>query len=380
MKKVVIIQEHLPHYRRRFFEELRKRLAGTDVHLEVIFGNHGDPRFVVDPPAWAKPVDLVKLGPLVWHRAYGLVRDADLVIVPQEVKYLLSHVLQIKSWLGRGKFAFWGHGRNFQAVNPDSFPERLKRFLTLRVDWWFAYNDLSARLVSGLGFPSDRITSVGNSVDTDLLIETRRSVTEAELNALRNRLGIHSSNVCIFTGGLHHHKRIEFLLEAAKLVRQRVPDLELLMIGDGPERDRVREASAKHPWIHDLGKMGDAEKVPFWMLGHLLLMPGLVGLVVVDSFALGVPTVTTNYPYHSPEIDYLQSGRNGMIVNDWQSVDRYAEAVADLLIHPESLERIREGALASAALYSIERMVDGMEAGILGTWKAESFPSKSGVE
>ncbi len=83
------------------------------------------------------------------------------------------------------------------------------------------------------------------------------------------------------------------------MIRRDIPDFELVVIGKGPEADFIETAAAQHEWIHFVGPKSDDEKVPYWALSKLLLMPGLVGLVVLDSFALGVPMITTDYPYHS---------------------------------------------------------------------------------
>jgi len=101
-------------------------------------------------------------------------------------------------------------------------------------------------------------------------------------------------------------------------------------------------------------------------------MPGLVGLVVVDSFALGVPMVTTDYPFHSPEIDYLKNDENGLIVNCGQSAEVYAAAVARLLQDPARLERLRQGALASAPQYTIENMVANFAEGVVRALEAKA--------
>lgn len=364
MKRVVIIQEYLPHYRKRFFELLREELAEAGISLEVVFSDLGDRRFVVDPPEWARAVRAGRWGPMVWQSAWRWVRDADLVIVPQEVKYLLSHILQLRSRWGSGRFAFWGHGRNFQAEDPDCLAEKFKRGISSKVDWWFAYNDLSAKVVGEFGFPAERVTVVGNSVDTQLLREARSEITPAVLEALRARTGIRSEQVAVFTGGLHRHKRVGFLLEAAVMIRERVPDFELIVIGDGPDRPLVARAAETHPWIHDIGKLDDRRKVPFWEISKLLLMPGLVGLVAVDSFVLGVPIVTTDYPFHSPEIDYLRSGENGIMVPNWERASDYADEVAGLLRDQQRLDRLRAGALESAGSYSIENMARNMTRGI----------------
>ena len=37
-------------------------------------------------------------------------------------------------------------------------------------------------------------------------------------------------------------------------------------------------------------------------------MPGRIGLVAVDALCLGWPVLTTEWPFHAPEIEYLEEG------------------------------------------------------------------------
>lgn len=356
MKRVVIIQEHLPHYRAHFFSLLRQGMAAKGVELILIHGDAQDHRLITEPLEWAHPVTMVKVGPFVWHRLGSLCEGANLVIVPQEVKYLRCHWLQLKCRLGGGAFAFWGHGRNFQSRDAKSPAERLKRFLSRHADWWFAYNDLSARIVRDLGFPAERITTVGNAIDTAALIRARAGLTANEIERVRQQLGLRTENVAVFTGGLYPNKRIGFLLEAAIAIRAKIPDFELIIIGDGPERGLVDAAVSRNPWIHAVGAKNDEAKIPYWALSKLLLMPGGVGLVILDSFALGVPMVTTDTRLHGPEIDYLEDSVNGVMVACGDSAALYADAVAGLLRDPATLTSLRAAAIAAASDHSIESM------------------------
>lgn len=370
-RKVTVIQEHLPHYRVPFFELAREHLGRDNVSLNLIHGLTKDPRFVSARLGWAHQVPIRRMGAMSWHaNTLPLCRDSELIIVPQETKYLVSHMFQLLSRMGGAKFAFWGHGKSFQAVNPGAPKERAKAWLSRHVDWWFAYNDLSAQVVRDLGYPAERITSVGNAIDTRSLTEARDRITQAELEALRASLGIKGGNVAVYTGGLYPDKRIGFLIDAAMRIREAVADFELIVIGEGPDRHLVSTAAAAHPWIHDLGRKGDQDKVPYWALAKLLLMPGLVGLVVVDSFALGVPLVTTDYPFHSPEIDYLENDVNGVVVPCGESVEAYATAVVDLLADTARLGRLRSGALASAGGHTIEGMAENFAKGVLAALDA----------
>ena len=99
-------------------------------------------------------------------------------------------------------------------------------------------------------------------------------------------------------------------------------------------------------------------------------MPGLVGLGVLDSFALGVPLITTAYPYHSPEIEYLRDGGNGIIVNDWESSDAYANAVVYLLQNDQEREFMASEGRKTAEFYTIENMAENFTQGILAALRS----------
>ena len=363
---VLIVQEHLPHYRVPFFRQLRKELSSRGATLGLIFGDQRASQYLVGDLDWAVPVPISSLGRLRWHRqTLRKALKADLVVAPQEIKYPVPLLMQLISGFAKMKFAYWGDGMNFQALDTDSVAERTKRFLSLRVDWWFAFNDLSARIVRNLGYPPERITSVGNAIDTASLIRRRESLEPRELERVRAELGLRSQNVAVYTGGLYANKRLGFLLEAAQLIRKEIADFELIVIGEGPERGLVKAAAAEHPWIHEVGAKNDHEKVPYWALSKMLLMPGGVGLVILDSFALGVPMVTTDTYLHGPEIDYLKDGENGLLVACGESPGAYADAVVELFRSPERLLRLGKAAGESARHHSVEAMARNFADGVM---------------
>ncbi|MDE0837060.1 MAG: glycosyltransferase family 4 protein [Akkermansiaceae bacterium] len=365
-QSVIIIQEHLPEFRVGFYELLRRKLADQDIALELVYAPNQKNNFLKGNLSWAKPVPIRWIGGgLGWQSVLGLCRGKDLVVIQQETKYLVNPLLQLWSAFGGPKIAYWGHGKNFQAEAVGSLANRLKAWLSKRVDWWFAYNRLSGNAVRDLGFPSEQITEVMNAVDTKSLRDTATETPQESLDALKSELGINSDRVAIYTGGLYKRKRIEFLIAAAQIIQKEIPDFHLIVIGDGPDAGIVEKAARTHPWIHFVGPKNDGEKVPYWMISKVLLIPGLVGLVIVDSFALGVPLVTTDYPFHSPEIDYLENGENGVLVNCGESVEIYAAEISSLLLDVKRLQHLRENALSSADSYSFEVMSDRFADGVM---------------
>lgn len=365
-RRVVIVQRRMTHYRVPLFELLRGKLNQSGIELVVVYGDPTKKEKMKDDCgslSWGKyqPCHYLGDGILCWQNLAKPIRDADLVIVTQENK-LIYNVLML---FGKRnyKLAFWGHGANLQARNRDNLLERWKKWSSTKVDWWFAYSGLTVRLVEQYGFARERITNLENAIDTRTLRADVEMVTGDDVLALRTRLGIGNGPVGLYLGSLYLEKRIDFLLNAAQRIVETIPDFHLLVIGDGPLKSQVAEAAGRHPWVHYLGSIKGADKAIYLRLADIFLNPGMVGLSILDAFASGAVFVTTDVCNHSPEIDYLVNGENGLITAD--NFDAYVAEVVDLLNNPERLTRLRDGAKQTAEHYSIENMAENFHVGIL---------------
>lgn len=369
--RVVIINKVLTHYRLCFFELLKGRLERMGINLVLIYGQPGvsdrKKGDCADLP-WAVKVRnaIVRVGrrEIYWQPCLSHLKGADLIIVEQANKLLLNYLILALRQLGLARLAFWGHGKDFQADGRYPISAFVKRRLATKVDWWFAYNRQSARVIRALGYPSERITDVQNAIDTARLVAAREGMALERLRAVRQELGIRGGNICLYAGGMYAEKRLGFLVEACRRIRSELPDFEMIFLGAGPDAPVVEEAARECAWIHYVGPRFGDDKVPYFMASKLLLMPGLVGLVVLDAFALETPLVTTAVRNHSPEIDYLRDGVNGLIVDDPDDPARYAAAVTRLLTDEAAREELVEGCRASRERYTVEQMAERFASGI----------------
>ncbi len=232
-----------------------------------------------------------------------------------------------------------------------------------RVDWWFAYTQLSADIVNKTGFPVDKITVLNNTIDILSIQKEIEMVTMDEILSLRHSLELDEGPIAVFVGSLYENKRLDFLFEAAELIRQKVKGFQLLIIGDGPERNKVKMWCDKHYWIKWTGAQFGRNKVILLSMAKILLNPGLVGLNILESFATGVPMLTTDCKIHSPEIAYLENEYNGLItIND---LSTYVNTAIDILNNSPMLNDLKKGCLASAEKYTLEKMVENFTEGIL---------------
>jgi glycosyltransferase involved in cell wall biosynthesis len=373
----------MSQYRVPFYEQLWRRLDELGVDLVVVYGDpvgaearKGD---TVDLPRGRRVRNQVfGIGgaQLVWQPALDLVADADLIVVEQASKHLLNYVLLAAQAVGRTKVAFWGHGRSFKAGTASPLGEAVKRVVTRRGHWCFAYNDLAARAFEQAGFPQERITVVRNAIDTRRLQQLRRELTPEELAAKRRHAGLCGDHVGLYCGAIYPAKRPEFLVEAARCVRAAVPDFELVVVGAGASSDVLLRAAGEHPWIHCVGPKFGRDKAAYFALSKAFLLPGWVGLAVLDSFALEVPLVASASVPHSPEIEYLRHGENGLLVDDGGDPRRYADAVVRLLTDEDERERLRAGCRAAREIHTIEEMAERFAQGIM---RALSTPTSAGA-
>lgn len=367
--KVVVVQRILPHYRVSFFRMLRQVMAEDGNDLKVVYGQERPgtvPRSMFVDEPWAVRIknQYIQTGltELVWQPCLSFVRGADLVIVEQANRLLVNYVLLARLKLTGTPIAYWGHGRNFQTDFRAGLKERWKRSLLRAADWWFAYTEISKQEMVNAGVPRERVTVVNNTVDSDAFTYALHELTREDIDTVRTAHGITSHNVAVYCGGMYSDKRLPFLIAACDEVRKRVPDFEMVFIGDGPEQNLVEDAASRRPWMHYVGGVYSKDKAVYFSIARALLMPGLVGLAIVDSFVASVPIFTTDVPIHSPEIAYLKDGENGVMTP--HDICEYADAVASYFMSADLQKRLMKGCRGSAEDLGIDRMVERFAGGI----------------
>jgi L-malate glycosyltransferase len=368
-KKAIIIHRIIAPYRIPFYTELKKRLSAMGIDLSVVYGyprkNEPDPYGNLDFGIQvATRYFWQRKRFLVWLSALKYVMRADLVVVQASSTNIINYLLiPLRKIIGF-KLAFWGHGKNFQAIDENSFKERFKRIYSRCADHWFAYTDLSMKAVIGFGFPREHITSICNSIDTKESIGFLESISSNEIRLLRERYDIEDgAPVGIFCSRLYKDKRVDFLLDCLQEVKHRVGNFHFLLLGDGVESGIVKSfADSNSDWFHWIGTKYGREKILFFSVASFQLLPGAVGLNIVDSFALLTPLITTSISSHGPEIIYLENGENGIMAQNTR--ESVVNEVMHVIQDRAYRRRLIEGCRRARQVYTIENMAARFADGI----------------
>lgn len=291
------------------------------------------------------------------------IAGADLVVVEHANKHILNHLLLVLRRLGLKRFAFWGLGRNKQS-DRSVVSEWLKRATLNCADAYFAYTRGVAQEVAKLGFSEDRIIALQNSIDTSEFRADVAAVTAGERESMRSQLGIaNDAPVGLFCGMLDSVKGIPFLIESAKLIKQNIPKFHLLILGGGRDDTTVARLTDGLPWVYIAGPKFGREKAVLFSISDVLLLPGRVGLVILDSFAAGLPVLTVRTPIHGPEVEYLEDGVNGCMTDRDPLV--YADTAVRILKSPQLLHDLQLGARRAGNKYTLDAMVQNFRIGLL---------------
>ncbi len=370
MKKVVIFQSRLLHYRTSLFEQLRAACAGRGIELHLVHGQASRREFFRKDEGtlpWANRVHnrFWEIGgrDIVWQPFPAKHKDANLVVVMQENRILSNYSLLLSRVWSSRKVAYWGHGKNFQSDAPAGLREKWKSLLLTRVDWWFAYTEMTVNILGQAGYPETHITCLDNAIDSEGFQRDLDSISDEYLNQLREEIGTHErSRIGLFCGSLYPDKRLDYMVAAADQIHAELPDFQLLVIGDGPSASKINAAAATRPWLKCVGARKGREKAAYFRLADIVFNPGAVGLHVNDSFCAGIPMATTFEARHGPEFAYLNNGRNGIVTRGDSS--NYARAIIKLLSDPEEYGRLCSGAREAALRYTLKNMVDRFADGI----------------
>lgn len=198
-----------------------------------------------------------------------------------------------------------------------------------------------------------RHTEEEAGVDPRKLVVVRNGVELPALDGLRR-----DAPVALFVGRLDHQKDVRTLLAAWPLVRKRVPEAVLRIVGRGPLEAELRAGAPEG--VEWCGFQADV--APFWRTGRVLVLPsrweGLPN-VVLEAMAWALPVVATAV---GGSVELVREGVTGRLVAVGDAV-ALADRLAGVLEDRGKAESMgRAGREVVAREYPMARMVEENEA------------------
>jgi len=212
--------------------------------------------------------------------------------------------------------------------------DRVRQKALTSADRVLAISEYTAGLARSLGVRDERlrITRLGTDPERFRPLDAR---------PLRERLGIGPRPVLLTIARLVERKGIDSVLRALTEVRRAVPDALYVIVGDGPERERLgalARATAVEDAVRFIGAVSD-EELPLWYsLADVFVMPARseppdvegFGIVFLEAGACERPVValrTGGVP------DAVADGVSGLLVTPGDLAE-LARRLSELLLDP----------------------------------------------
>lgn len=183
------------------------------------------------------------------------------------------------------------------------------------------------------------------SLSKKILVAPTRLLDEEFFQRYRKRKN-EKELVIGYVGRLSHEKGVEELVNALPLIIAKLPTVKLLIVGDGPLRQKI-EAKLSENNIRDsvliTGWINDVEAYLNEM--SLLILPSKTEgqpNILFEAIACETPVLVSAV---GGVPDIIKEGKTGFLLKSLKA-KHIAERIIDLLNHPESLKSVSVEALA----------------------------------
>lgn len=341
-KRLLLLQDGLPPFRKPVYNGLAEYYDVTVVHS-------GDPRTTASDQFREVVHPVRHRGPLwIRDRTAGTSgQPYDVTVSMFDLRWPDCILPPLRCRSAYGRWILWGHG-----YGRNRLARPARNWLAARADGVLLYDDGAATDMLVSGVRPHKVYIAPNTIH----VANHRDCSDASKTSL------------IYVGRLAKGKKVNVLIDAFARIRGRIPDhVRVEIVGDGDERAslerRVQRSGlsdvvAFHGTVHD-----DELLSELFGRAYACVVPGYVGLVVLHSFAYGVPVITRRREPHAPEFSNLAHGSNSLVCDRGD----FADALVDVCTDPERAAVLGRNAYRFYAnkrtldmmLYGFRRAIEG---------------------
>jgi len=202
------------------------------------------------------------------------------------------------------------------------------------------------------GTPTAAVSESTKKDLSELGIKNIRIITEGlDFTPLQNIPKKSIKPLILFIGRLKKIKRPTHAIESFIKIKKKIPDAEMIVIGDGYLREKLEKKYQNVKFLHGISQN---EKLKILKSAHLLLSTGIRegwGLVITEAAAVGTPSVAYNIPGLR---DSVVDGETGFLVPEG-NIDEMSDKACSVLSNLELREHMASNALRWASTFSWEK-------------------------
>jgi len=329
--RVAIVYQYVAHYREPIFRELS---ADEEIEYTIFSDCRSNiPSLAVidfekrdetekQKIRFRKLINVWLFNIILWQRgllSISLGKHYDSIIFLGDIHYISTWVgAMIARFTGK-RVLFWGQGYKSFGKGARSL---LKQVFFRLPHGHVLYGNFARDYLIYSGFKKDNLYVVYNSLDFETQTSIYSDLSDKKIDSVRKRLFNNPDcPLLVSVGRIDRNKRLDILVDAVDILRQQGFATNLLIIGDGPDRTRLEQATVGSGCAESIKFLGAiyGEKNLGELIGaaDVCVVSGPVGLVIVHAFGYGVPVMAHNkLEVHGPELELLVPDVTGALYEE----------------------------------------------------------------
>ena len=168
----------------------------------------------------------------------------------------------------------------------------------------------------------------------------------------------------LYVGRLTALKSIHVLIKASKNIIQAVPDVRIIIAGEGADRRNLERLVSKYnlqAYFQFTGRVTEPEKILLYQRAWVFVNPSLIegwGITTIEANACGTPVVASNVPGLRDAVNNPHSG----ILIPYGNSKEFASAISELLTNATLRKRMSRESVMWASRFDWDKSAkDAME-------------------
>lgn len=250
----------------------------------------------------------VRLGRILWQ--IGAVSEAarrrhDAYIYVGDASITSTWIAAVIARVNKRPVLFWTIGWH----RPETGAKRVIRLTFYRLaDRLLLYGHIGRQIGLGCGYPERKMSVIGNSV-TSLSGDVNETSGIESISQLPRGRAMVGAVI-----RLTPQKRLDLLIQAVAVISRSHRPVSVLLVGDGPEKERLRRlATTLGVDLHLIGPLYTDEAIAsVYRHMSVTVVPAAIGLTAIQSLSHGVPVISDDDRYaQMPEWEAIIEGVTG---------------------------------------------------------------------
>jgi len=204
-----------------------------------------------------------------------------------------------------------------------------------------------------------RVAVIPNFIDTNLFRPISTEQTKIEIKKM---LGIPGDSIA-YMGRLGYEKSIDKVVKAFAIMKKDIPDLKLMLIGDGPTKKELQKLAEELGILKDViftGFLYDQDLVEALWANDVFITASKsenMPLPLLEAMATGLPVVSVR---EKGIAEIVKENENGFFAKT-DDVEDIAKKVLEILNDKATLKKFRNASRKLALDYSPDKVIKSLE-------------------